>query len=152
MAQFAVTDADIVDGNWLDEGGSAVNLFDGVTPDTPGSIGTGDDTDWAASEQNPSASACAFGLTTIEDPVSSSGHFMRWRRSKDVAGGGTINLIVQIRQAYISEASQGTLIKSVTDSDLSEVIATTFNTLSSGEADAITNYSDLQCRFVASQI
>lgn len=151
MAQYAIPDADIVDGAWLDEAASATNLFNGLFPDTPGSISSGDDTDFIISEANPSASACAFGLSTIEDPVSSSGHIMRWRRAKDASGGGTIGLIVGLYMSYVNEGDKGTEINSFTDSNLSDTIATTTDTLSGGEADAITDYADLQIRFEANQ-
>ena len=151
MAQYATPDADIVDGTWLDEAASATNLFDGITPGTPGSIGAGDDSTFIESVLNPSNAACAFGLSTIEDPVISTGHIMRWRRLKDAAGGGTIGLIVAVHQTYITEATTGTLINSFTDANVSETVATTSDTLTGGEADTITDYADLQVRFVADQ-
>jgi len=151
MAQYGVTDADIVDGAWLDEAASNVDLFNGIIPGTPGSIGAGDDSIYIISEANPATSACAFGLSTIEDPASSSGHIMRWRRAKDAAGGGTIGLTVGVYMGYISEATVGTLINAFVDANLSETIATTTDTLSGGEADAITDYADLQVRFEANQ-
>lgn len=152
MAQFATPDADIVDGTWLDEGGSAVNIFDGLTPDTPGSIGAGDDTDYVESVLAPVNEAMAVGLSNIEDPQSSSGHIMRWRRGKNAAGGAQIDLTVQLRQGYVSEASQGTLINSFADTAIPDAFTTTSDTLSAGEADAITDYNDLQLRLVANQV
>lgn len=151
MAQFAVPDADITDGNWLDEGASATNIFDGVAPNTPGSIGAGDDSDYAESDSAPSSSPVAFGLSTIEDPASSSGHIMRWRRGKNSAGGAQIDLTVELRQGYVSEGTPGTLINSFSDTDVPDSFTTTSDTLSGAEADAITDYSDLQVRFVANQ-
>ncbi len=151
MAQYAIPDADIVDGTWVDEAAGNTNLWDGIAPDTPGSIASGDDTDFIESVANPSNAACAFGLSTIEDPVSSSGHTMRWRRLKDAAGGGTIGLVVAVHETYLSEATVGTLIVTHTDADLSETVATTTEVLTGGEADTITDYADLQVRFVANQ-
>ena len=151
MAQYSTPDADITDGAWLNQAASNVNLYLGVVPDTPGAIGSGDDTDYAESEANPTASAAAFGLSTIEDPASSSGHIMLWRRGKDAAGGGQIDLTVELRQGYISEGTPGTLINTFSDTNLSETIATTTDTLTGPEADAITDYADLQVRFVADQ-
>ena len=151
MAQYATPSADLVDGTWLDEGASATNLYDGIVPGTPGTIGAGDDATYIESVANPSNAACAFSLSTIEDPVSSTGHIMRWRRLKDAAGGGTIGLVVAVHETYISEATTGTLINSFTDAALSETVATTTDTLTGGEADTITDYSDLQVRFVANQ-
>jgi len=151
MAQYAVGIADLHDGNWLDEGASATDIYDGTVPGTPGSIGAGDDSTYAESESAPSSSPFAMDLSTIEDPVLSTGHIMRWRRSKDAAGGAQIDLTVELRQGYTNEGSQGTLINTFADTDLPDTPATTTDTLSGGEADTITDYSDLQARFVADQ-
>jgi hypothetical protein len=152
MAQYATPDADIVDGAWLDEGAAAVNLYDGMVPGTPGSIGAGDDATYATSESNPSASAMAVGLSNVTDPALSTGHIMRWRRQKDIAAGAQIDLTVQVRQGYTSEGAQGTLINSFSDTDIPGAWATTSDTLTGGEADAITDYTDLQLRLVANQV
>lgn len=152
MAQYATPDADITDGAWVDQGASNVDLFSDISPGTPGSIGSGDDTTYATSESAPSSSAAAFGLTTIEDPAVSTGHIMRWRRQKSASGGSQIDLTVELRQGYVSEGTPGTLINSFSDTDLPAAFATTTDTLTGGEADAITDYSDLQVRFVANQV
>jgi hypothetical protein len=151
MAQYATPDADLSDGNWLDDGGSATDIFAAVDPGTPGSIGAGDDSTYAESDLAPSSSPVAFGLSTIEDPVASTGHVMRWRRSKDASGGSQIDLTVELRQGYTGEGAQGTLINSFSDTDIPDAFATATDTLSGGEADAITDYSDLQLRMVADQ-
>ena len=152
MAQYATPDADITDGSWLDEGAAAVNLYDGITPGTPGSIGAGDDSTYIESDSAPSSSACAFGLSTIEDPAVSTGHIMRWRRQKSTSGGSQIDLTVELREGYTGEGAQGTLINSFSDTNVSNGFATTTDTLTGGEADTITDYSDLQVRFVANQV
>jgi hypothetical protein len=151
MAQYAIPDADIVDGTWVDETAGNTNLWNGIAPLVPGTIDSSDDALFIESVANPSNAACAFGLSTIEDPVSSTGHIMRWRRLKDAAGGGTIGLVVALHETYLSEATVGTLINSFTDAALSETVATTTDTLTGGEADTITDYADLQVRFVANQ-
>jgi len=152
MAQYATPDADLVDGAWLDEGAAAVDLYNGLPPLTPGTLEAADDATYIVSESNPSASACGFGLSNIEDPVSQTGHIMRWRRYKSAAGGGQIDLTVDLRKAYVNEGTPGTSITSQSDNDLSETVANaTPYTLNSGEADAITDYTDLQIRFVADQ-
>lgn len=151
MAQYAVPDSDIVDGNWLDEGSGNTDLYDGLVPDTPGSIGASDDDTYIESPSAPSSEACGFGLSNVEDPVSSSGHVMRWRRGKNAAGGATINLTVELRMGYISEGTPGTEIHSEADNDIPDTATNDSYTLSGGEADAITDYTDLQARFVANQ-
>jgi hypothetical protein len=151
MAQYATPSADVTDGSWVDQAASAVDMYLDIVPGTPGSQGSGDDTTYITSEANPSSSACAFDLSTVSDPVSSTGHIMRWRRAKDAASGGQIDLTVELRQGYTGEGSQGTLINTYSDTNLSETFAGQTDTLTGGEADAITDYSDLQIRFVANQ-
>lgn len=151
MAQYAVPSADIVDGTWLNQAASATDIYLSIVPGTPGSIGAGDDTTYAESVANPTAAPYSFELSTIEDPASSSGHILRWRRAKDAAGGGQIDLTVELRMGFVSEGSMGTLITTNADTDLSDTEATTTDALSGGEADSITDYSDLQGRVVADQ-
>ena len=152
MAQYSTPSADVVDGAWLDSAASATNLYLSIVPGTPGSIASGDDTTYIESEANPSSSAVGLKLSTIEDPASPSGHVLRWRRQKDAAGGGQIDLTITLNENYTDEGTQGTEIKSVADNDLSETPATaTPITLADTEADSITDYSDLYIRFVANQ-
>ena len=152
MAQYANPDADLVDGTFLDEGAGAVDLYDGLPPIVPGTPAAGDDATYIESIANPTSEACGFGLETLEDPVSQTGHIMRWRRAKNAAGGATMNMDVELRMGYIDEGTQGTLINGFADNDLPDAFANTSDTLSAGEADAITDYADLQIRFVVSQV
>lgn len=146
MPQFARPDADVVDGAWLNNLGSAIDMY--LSIDEVSS----DDSDFVESELNPSASAAAFGLSNVEDPQVSTGHIIRYRYQKDAAGGNQIDLTVELRQGYVSEASLGTLIHSVVHTDIPNGwVAGTF-TLSSGEADSITDYADLQLRLSANQV
>ena len=152
MAQYSVPSGDLVDGNWLNQAASATDIYLSIVPGTPGTIGAGDDATYAESDANPTASEFAVDMSTIEDPVSSSGHVLRWRRQKDAAGGGQIDLEVALHQGYVNEGTPGTVIVTAPlDTDLSETPATTSDTLTGGEADAITDYADLQIRFEADQ-
>src|SRR3990167_1664599 len=148
MAQYAIPDADVVDGNWLNQAASNVNLYQSIAPGTPGSIGAGDDATYAESPLAPVNEACAFRLSDVEDPQSSAGHIMRWRRGKDAAGGAQVDLTVELRQDYVNEGDQGTLINSFSDTNVPDAFATATDTLSGAEADAITGYADLFVRFV----
>ena len=150
MAQYATPSADQTDGTWVDQAASNVDMYLDIVPGTPGTIGAGDDTTYITSEANPSASACEFDLSTIEDPASSTGHIMRWRRQKSATGGGVINLTVELRMA--STGGNGTLINTFADNTLPDAFATTTDTLTGGEADTITDYADLQIRFIATQV
>jgi hypothetical protein len=150
MAQYGVPVADVADGDWTDQAASNVDMFEDIVPGTPGSIGGGDDATYAQSGSNPSSDACEFDLTlSLEDPVSSTGHIMRWRRQKSASGGGTINMIVNLREG--STGGNGTLINGFADNTLPDTWATTSDELTGGEADAINNYDDLQIEFIATQ-
>ena len=146
MPQFARPNADITDGNWLNDAGSAVDLFASIDEVTPS------DTDFIESGLAPSSDAVAMHLSDPEDPQSSTGHIIRWRRGKNTSGGAQIDLTTQLRQGYVSEASQGTLITSQADNNIPDAFTTTSYTLSGAEADSITNYADLQLRIVANQV
>jgi len=147
MPQFARPDADLVDGNWVKSTGGNVDLFSMVDE------ASFDDADYIESGLAPSSDACALRLSDVEDPQSSSSHVVRWRHGKDVAGGAQIDLTVQLRQGYVNESTQGTLIAGVTRANLTggSWTADSF-TLSGAEADAITDYTDLAIRLVASQV
>lgn len=150
MAQYAVPDVDVVDGTWTDQA-AGTDLHTAIVPGTPGSIGAGDDATYIQSVANPSSNACSMTLTTIEDPVSSTGHISRWRRYKSAAGGGTIGLVLTVNENYVSEGTPGDVRWTHTDAAISETVATTTDTWSAGEADSVTDYADLTVRIVANQ-
>lgn len=151
MAQYATPSADIFDGAWLDQGASAVDMYLDIVPIVPGAIDGSDDATYIESELNPTNSPVSFELSDIEDPVSSTGHIMRWRRQKDAAAGGQMDLTVELRRAYTGEGGMGTLINTYADSDIPAAWATASDTLTGGEADAILDYTDLQLRMLANQ-
>lgn len=148
MPQFARPDSDITDGSWLNQAASNVNMFQSIDED----VSSPNDSDWVESPSAPSSAAVAFGLSNITDPTSSSGHIMRMRRGKDIAGGAQINLTWELRQGYTGEGAQGTLINSFSDTNIPDSATTTTDTLSGAEADSITDYTDLQLRVVANQV
>ncbi len=146
MPQFARPDADIVDGAWLNDVGSAVDMFQSLDETSS------NDADFVESELNPSASAVAFGLSDVEDPQVSTGHIVRYRYQKDATGGNQIDLVVELRQGYISEVTQGTLIHSEAHTNIPNGWTAGTFTLSAVEADSITDYNDLQLRMSANQV
>lgn len=146
MAQFARPNADLVDGDWLNEAASATNLYASIDEVTAS------DSDYIESAAAPSTNAVGMSLSDPTDPLVSTGHIMRYRYQKDVASGATIDLVIQLRQGYVNEGTLGTLIKSVTLSNISNGWTDGSTTLSAGEADSITDYSDLQLRMTANQV
>ena len=146
MPQFARPNADIVDGNWTKSTGGNVDLFSMIDEVTA------DDTDFIQSALAPANDAAAMHLSDVEDPQVSTGHIVRYRFKKSAAAGAQIDLIVQLRQGYTAEATQGTLIHAETHANISDVITAGTFTLTAVEADAITNYNDLQVRLNANQV
>lgn len=147
MPQFARPSADTTLGTFTDQGGGSTNIY--TTIDEV----VASDADYIRSAAVPVASVYVTLLSSVEDPQSSSGHVLRYRYAKDAAGGGQINLTaVQLRQGYVSEASQGTLIASTSQTNISETFTTGTLTLSAAETDSITNYAALFVRIVVDQV
>ena len=92
MAQFARPSADTDNtGAWVDEAAGSANIYDGIDEVSPS------DVDYIESPANPSGAAYTTALTSVSDPVASTGHVVRVRYAKNAAGGGQVNLVVQLR-------------------------------------------------------
>ena len=147
MAQFGRPSADTYIGGYKDEADGTTNIYTHIDETSYS------DTDYIKSILAPSAAPYVCKLSTVEDPLSSSNHTVRYRYCKDAAGGAAINLTVQLRQGYVDEGTPGTLIATCgTHTDISESWTAGSYNLSGGEADAITNYASLYLRFVATQV
>ena len=147
MAQFGRPEADTYNGDgWTEDDGDTTNMFQEID-ETSAS-----DTDYVRSALAPTNDAVVFRFSDVEDPVSSSGHIVRWQWGKDAASGATITGTVELRQGYVNEGTQGTLIATCASA---ETVPDTFTadsyTLTGGEADAITDYTSLFIRIVANQ-
>ena len=145
MPQFARPDADTnnVDA-YTDQAGGSASLF--ATIDEV----TADDADYIRTVVSPTTDVIVFRLSDVTDPVSSAGHIMRLRSATDVASGGeSLDFTLQLRQGYVSEASLGTLIATLTRTGATGTTwTTTTYTLSAAEADAITDYTALFYRLL----
>lgn len=135
--------ADVVDGNWTNELGNNTNLYDSVKETPP------DDGNWIESEWSPSSSVCVLKLSAGDDPGIDTGHILRFRIEKYPPGSESISITLQLREGYVNEGNQGTLIAEWQDSDLSDAIALITRDLSTGEAGTITDRADLYVRMVA---
>ena len=133
MVQIARPDSLISAGSWITPSGSS--LF--------GAIGEviASDTDYDESAPSPTTvDIMEVSLSDVLDPVSAVNHDISYRYGKNAALGDTINLTVRLREGV-------TNIATWTHSDISATPATVTQTLSSGEANSITDYSDLRLRF-----
>jgi hypothetical protein len=147
MAQFGRPEADITNQSYTeDDGSTTTDMWDQIDE------AVADDADYIQSALAPTSDVYVTRFSDLEDPVSSSGHVVRYRIAKSAAGGAQIDATVQLRQGYVSEASLGTLIKEWTHTNVSETITTHAQTLAGAEADAITDYTSLFLRVVFNQV
>jgi len=149
LPQFGRPVADIINANhWLDGAASSVTIFDAIDESVLSTA------DYIQSSAGLSTAVYVTQLTTtLEDPVSSASHVVRYTYRKNSSGQAQINLTVELRQNYVSEASQGTTVWSTVHTDIqSSVQSTAAITLSAAEADSITAYSSLFLRFVSNQV
>src|SRR3990167_566577 len=107
MAQFARPSTDTVREAWEEDDGTTTDIWDQIDE------AIADDADFVRSALVPTSDVYVTKLTSVTDPVQSTGHTVRFRYSKDVAAGAQIDLTVQLRQGYVSEVSQGTLIATI---------------------------------------
>lgn len=140
MPQFARPSADTVRTAWTDQAGGTATIYTTID-ETAAS-----DADYIKTPTPPGTNEFETLLTSVTDPVSSTGHIMRWRRRKQPAtGSAQIDLTVRLLQGT-------TQIVSRSDTNLPGTFTDTSYTLSAAEADAITNYADLRLEFVAAQV
>lgn len=143
MPQFARPDGTLDNtGAFTDQAGGSTNLHLVVDE------ATADDADYIRSPTSPVNDVITFSLSNVTDPALSTGHVLFMRTSVDQAAQESIDITEQLRQGYVSEASQGTLIASQTRAGITSTTWTDSSyTLSGAEADAITDYTDLAARF-----
>src|SRR5690348_2582593 len=146
MSQFARPSADTLIDNWQTQGGATTNLYQGIDE------AVADEADYARTQLFPTSDVWVVKLQTLEDPVSSVNHFVRYHYGKDAAGGAQIDQTIELRQGYVNEGSPGTLIAQWIHTDVGVLPQSAAQTLSGPQADSITNYADLYLRFVANQV
>ena len=103
-----------------------------------------DDNDFISTGNNPSSLICTVGLSAIEDPVSSTGHVVRWRYRKAPSGARVIDLTVDLLEGASTVRATKTLTNITSTAFTPDSIP-----LTTGEADAIGSYSALRLRFTA---
>jgi len=145
MAQFGRPSTDTTRDNWEEDDGGTTDIWDQIDE------ASRDDADFIRTGLTPTADVYVTKLTTLEDPLSSTGHIVRYAYGKSAAGGDQIDQVVQLRQGYVSEGTPGTLIAAQTHTDVAAFpVAGTF-TLSGGEADSITDYTSLYIRITGNK-
>lgn len=133
--QLARPDSDVSAGTWTPSSG--VDLY-AMLDET-----TQSDADFIVSGADPNNDTFEVGLSNINDPVSSTGHILRYTYRKQSSAMGQVNLTVSLREGA------GTQIATWTHTDIPATVTLAEQTLSGAEADAITSYTDLRVRGVA---
>ena len=149
MPQFGRPIADVTNANhWLDGAASSVNIFGAIDESVLSTV------DYIQSSAGISTAVYVTRLTTtIQDPVSSANHVIRYTYRKNTSGQAQINLTVELRQDYVSEAGLGTLIWTTNHVNIASSVQTTAAvTLLAAEADSITAYSSLYLRILSNQV
>lgn len=139
IPQVARPSADVADGSWTNESGSAVNMHASIDEAIV------NHSDYIQSSQSPASNdVYEVQLSSVNDPNTANNHTVYYYLSTDVTSGDTINVTVSL--------VQGTTIIS-TDPSAPRATPNTPTlylwTLSDTEADAITDYADLRLRFTA---
>jgi hypothetical protein len=144
MPQFGRPSADTNNpGGFTDQAGGSTNIYTAIDEATP------DDSDYIKSPASPTNAVYVTKISNLVDPNSSVGHIIRMRTSVDLNNQEAIDFTQQLRQGYVSEASQGTLIASQSRTGVTSTTWTTSEyTLSAAEADSITDYTALYFRFI----
>jgi len=147
MPQFGRPSADTNNpGSFTDQAGGSTNLYTTIDE------ATADDNDYIRSPASPANAVYVTKLSDLVDPLSSTGHIMRMRTSTDLDAQESIDFTQQLRQDYVSEASQGTLIASQSRTGVTSTTWTnSVYTLAGAEADAITDYTKLFFRFIVNR-
>lgn len=133
MAQFARPDGDVTN--------TGTNGFGAIDESSAS------DADFWFGDNNV-AEELEVSLSNVTDPNSSSGHIVRFRIGKTNAGvldggGNAVTVTCRLMQGTTQIATSGAITATGT-------WTTSSFTLSSAEADAITNYNDLRLEFVTS--
>jgi hypothetical protein len=136
MAQFARPDSDVSAGSW-----TATPLWQKIDEETAS------DADIIRSANDPSADVCELGLSDVSDPLDNVTHVIRYRYQKGQSGGGSPGVI----DLTVSLFDGVTQIWTTTHSGIGLTWVDGSATLSAGEADSITDYTDLRIKFSANK-
>lgn len=136
MAQILLPDQDIATGTW-----SATPLWSKVDDDS--TVNASGDGTTILSGNNTSPDNADLGLTSGSDPGASTNHILRARWNKDSSGGHSINAVLEL---WEGTPGTGTLIATLSVTGIGATEQEDTYTLSSAEADSITDYSNLNLR------
>ena len=132
MTQYARPDADVSnDGSWQNASAGS-ELYSSIDESST------DDTDYVTAQPSGGAETFVVTLSNVSDPSSAADHKVYYRASDD--SGGDAELVITLKQGSTSIASS-------TNSSISASITAYNFTLSSTEANNISDYDDLKLSF-----
>jgi hypothetical protein len=132
-----VPDGDTTVGNWTDEGGASIDLYQSID-ETPAN-----DSDYIQSENSPVNSATKISLSNPSGSVNPSGpHLLSYRYQKRPSDADQqIDLVVRLIEGASTE------IASWTHTNISTTVVQADQTLTAPQVGAIGNYADLHLEF-----
>lgn len=128
--------SDISVGNWKTEAGATSNLFQSLDETNA------NDADYIISELAPNQSAVEIKFASATDPAVSDRHYVTYRYGKTVNNGRRVDQVIYFK-------SGATVIAQWTHTDVPYGITEVTQLLTSTQTDAITDYTDLRLRIVA---
>lgn len=147
MASFARPSADTDNsGSYENQVGATTNLYQSIDESSP------DDTDYISSPAAPASAVYVTKLSTVTDPGVDDGMILFARMRKSPSGAAQIDMTAELRQGYVNEGSQGTLICTISVTNINTTATTYQHDLTTGEGSSITDFSDLYIRFVSNQV
>lgn len=134
--QIVRATSDVTLNTWVDQSAGTTNIYQSIDE------AIASDADYVTGDNNTNDSY-EFHIGDPSDPLSPSGHVISYRYRKDASGGNARNLTVALVQ-------NTTVIASNLHESISETWTDGTFTLTSTEANSISDYTDLRIRVAAS--
>ena len=146
MPNFARPSADANNsGAYQNQVGGSSNLYQSIDEANP------DDTDYIQSPMAPSTAVYVCNLSSVPDPGVDTDMILFARMRKDPAGAAEIDMTAELRQGYVNEGTQGTLICQLPIMNIDTTFTTYQHNLTTTEAATITDFANLFIRFTTNQ-
>lgn len=133
--QILYPDNDDTIGSWTDDASGTTNIYQAIDEVSQS------DSDYVRSENDPSSSVYIVGIdgSGVTDPLVGTGHTVHYAYGKGTSGGGsppTIDITILLREGTTTRAT-------ITLNAVADGFTTASYNLSTGEANAITDYTNL---------
>ena len=146
--QFARPSSDTLLSSWSNQAASTVTVYTAINEVTQ------EDTSFVQSQLLPTSGLWyVTRLTSIGDPLTGDSHTVSYayERSSE-AGGGQCDLEVELREGFVSTVTPGTSIASWTHTAISTSWTSAAQTLTTVQANLITQYSSMFLIFKPKQV